>query len=239
MTRPRIALLNAADDEGDNRRNFRREVDADLVEFEVNERDLPATFAFDGCILTGSRASAYWDEAWIADLKRWVDAAVERDLPFLGVCFGHQLLADVLGGRVEAMDEYELGYRTVEHDGSSPLLAGVDEAFTVFTSHSDAVTELPPGAEQFAENDYGVHGYRRGDVFGVQFHPEYDIPTAELVARGKEGEVDDARLEQVLEDITEANYRAACEAKTLFDNYVDYVRSQAAGEADEAALADD
>ena len=228
MTRPRIALLNAAHDGDHTRRNFRRELDADLVEYRTTERDLPKDFAFDGCLVTGSRASVYWDEPWIADLKAWVGEAVDRGLPFLGVCYGHQLLADVLGGEVEAMGDYEIGYRTVEHDGEAALMAGVDPEFTVFTTHSDRVTEVPPGAEVFAENDYGVHGFRAGDVWAVQFHPEYDLETAESVTRGKD--LPDDRIQRVLDGIHDDNYAAACEAKQLFENFLRFVRERARGE---------
>jgi GMP synthase (glutamine-hydrolysing) len=237
MTRPRIALLNAAHGGDHTRRNFRREVDADLVEFDVTERELPDGFAFDGCIVTGSRASVYWDEPWIGELKEWVGDAVEAGLPFLGVCYGHQLLADVLGGRVEAMDDYEIGYRTVEHDDSR-LFDGVDGEFTVFTTHSDRVAELPPGAELIAENDYGIHGFRKGDVFTVQFHPEYDMATAETVTEGKDDQLAADRIQRVLDGITEENFAAACEAKTLFDNFIEYVRERRDLRT-EAAAADD
>src|SRR6056297_118970 len=233
----RIALLNAAHDGEDNRRNFRRELDADLVEYDVTERELPDSVAFDGCLVTGSRASVYWDEPWIADLEAWVDEAIGEGVPFLGVCFGHQLLAHALGGTVEAMDDYEIGYRTVEHDGSNPLLDGVDREFTVFTTHSDHVAELPPGATQFAQNDYGVHGFRHEDVFAVQFHPEYDPATAVYVASGKD--LPDERIERVLDGITDENYRAACEAKQLFDNFTDYVRGQRVAADPEQVASDD
>ncbi|ACV47247.1 MULTISPECIES: type 1 glutamine amidotransferase [Halomicrobium] len=236
----RIALLNAAHDGALNRRNFRRELDADLVEYDVTERELPDTFAFDGCLLTGSRASVYWEEPWIADLTSWVRDAVERDVAFLGVCFGHQLLAHALGGEVEPMDEYEIGYRTVEHDGTSELLDGVDERFTVFTTHSDRVVELPPGAEQFAANDYGIHGFQTEDVFSVQFHPEYDTETAREVTRGKDDQLSEERIQQVLDGITSENYDAACEAKRLFDNFTQYLRGRAGtGESGGVAAADD
>jgi GMP synthase (glutamine-hydrolysing) len=224
MTRLRIALLNAAHDGADTARNFRRELDADLVEFHCPSRDLPETFEFDACVVTGSRASVYWDEPWIGELKSYVGDAIETGMPILGVCYGHQLLADVLGGRVEDMGEYEIGYRTVEHDGENTLLAGVDDDFTVFTTHSDRVVEAPPGATVFAQNDYGLHGFRKGDVFSVQFHPEYDMATAESVTTGKD--LPDERIQQVLDGITDENYAAACEAKTLFQNFTDYVRQQ-------------
>jgi GMP synthase (glutamine-hydrolysing) len=238
MRRLRIALLNAAHSGDHTRRNFRREVDADLVEFDVTEGELPADFAFDAAIVTGSRASVYWDEPWIGELKEWVGDAVEAGLPFLGVCYGHQLLADVLGGRVEGMGEYEIGYRTVEHDGS-PLFAGIDPEFTVFTTHSDRVAELPPGADLIAQNDYGIHGFRKGDVFTVQFHPEYDMETAETVTRGKDDQLSAERIQQVLDGITDGNYAAACEAKTLFANFTDYVRERIEAREAADAAADD
>jgi GMP synthase (glutamine-hydrolysing) len=217
----RIALLNAAHDRQNTRRNFRRELDADLVEFHCPAGEVPETVQFDACVVTGSRASVYWDEPWIGKLKRYVGEAIGAGLPFLGVCYGHQLLADVLGGRVAGMDEYEIGYRTVKHDGGE-LFEGIDEEFTVFTTHSDRVVDLPPGAELLARNDYGIHGFRKGDIFGVQFHPEYDKATARSVTDGKD--LPEEKLNRVLEGIDEDNYAAACEVKTLFENFCTYVR---------------
>ena len=225
--RLRIALLNASHDPTDTRRNFRREVDADLVEFHAPGDEVPETFDFDGFIVTGSRASVYWDEPWIGDLKEWVGDAISRGMPALGVCFGHQLLADVLGGQVAGMGEYEIGYRTVELDTESVLFRGLAPEQTVFTTHSDHVSTLPPGATLLAQNDYGVHGFRKGNVFSVQFHPEYDTETARSVTLGKDDQLDDETISSVLDGITPENYTRACEAKTLFANFTEYVRTQA------------
>jgi GMP synthase (glutamine-hydrolysing) len=222
--------LNAAHDGGPTRRNFRRELAADLVEFDVVDGRLPADFAFDGVVVTGSRSSVYDDEPWIDDLLDWLAAAVERDLPVLGVCYGHQALAEALGGRVEYMGEFEIGYRRVSRDDDE-LFDGIDPEFTVFTTHQDRVVDLPPGAREIARNDYGVHGFRVGSAWGVQFHPEYDRETAEEVTRGKEASIGADGVEDVLAGITPEAYDAACEAKLLFDNFVDYVADRA-GEAD-------
>jgi GMP synthase (glutamine-hydrolysing) len=224
MHRPRLALLNASHEIHHTRRNFRRELPADLTEFTLTEGQYPEAFDFDGFVVTGSRSSVYWDDPWIAPTKEWAAGAIERGLPALGVCFGHQLLADVLGGTVEGMGEYELGYREVRRVGEAPVFDSLDESFSVFTSHSDAVSELPPGAELTAENDYGVHGFRKGHVFGVQSHPEYDVETATEIAKGKRGSVPDEELDAVLEGITEEAFAAACESKALFDGFVGYVR---------------
>jgi GMP synthase (glutamine-hydrolysing) len=223
VNEPRIALLNAAHEAQATSRNFRRELDADIVEFHCPGNDLPDGFRFDGFVVTGSRASVYWDRTWITRLKAWVRDAVSAGLPGLGVCYGHQLLADVLGGRVEPMDEYEIGYRTVRQDGTNRLLDGVPDDFTVFTTHSDRVVDAPPGATVFARNDYGLHGFRKDRVFAVQFHPEYDMETAASVTRGKDDQLTDARIQRVLDGITIENYEAACEAKRLFANFLDHV----------------
>ena len=200
---PRVALVNASYDDSNTVRNFRRELDADVTVHDARTGALPDAGAYDGLVVTGSRASVYWDEPWIDDVRAWAREAVETDTPALGVCWGHQLLADAVGGTVEPMGEYELGYRTVRHSGAA-LFEGVPESFTVFTTHSDAVTELPAGAERIAENDRGVQGFRYGDVYGVQFHPEYDRRTAEAVTRGKD--LPDKRIEAVCDGITEAAY---------------------------------
>ncbi|MFW6321029.1 MAG: type 1 glutamine amidotransferase [Halohasta sp.] len=223
MDRPRLALLNAAHKAVETRRNFQRELDAEIETFHAPSGQLPPDFGYDGFVVTGSAASVYWDEPWIGDLKTWVGEAVRAGLPALGVCFGHQLLADVLGGSVQGMGTYEIGYRTVYQDGDNRLLAGTPDDLTVFTTHSDHVTEKPPGATVFARNEYGIHGFRKNRVFAVQFHPEYDRSTATEIAASKDDELSADRLQDVLEGITDENYAAACEAKRLFDNFLDYV----------------
>ncbi|ADQ65676.1 GMP synthase [Halogeometricum borinquense DSM 11551] len=218
----RFALLDASHGDSNTRRNFRRELDADLAEFDATEGELPSHFDFDGVVVTGSRASVYWDEKWIPPLAEYVADAAEHDMPILGVCYGHQLLATALGGHVQDMGEYEIGYREVSQTAEDELFEGIDETFTVFTTHSDAVAELPEGAELIAENEYGVHAFRKGHAWGVQFHPEYDPDTAAEVTKGKD--LPDERIQSVLDGITAENYDAACEAKRLFDNFTAYAR---------------
>jgi GMP synthase (glutamine-hydrolysing) len=215
---PRIALLDASHGNPDTPRNFRRELDGDVRRFSVVDREFPDRDAVDvdAVVVTGSRASVYWEKPWIDETRQWVRAAIDDGLPVLGICWGHQLLADALGGTVEPMGEYELGYRTVRHTGAD-LFEGVPREFTVFTTHSDAVTELPDGAELIAENDYGIHGFRHGRVYGVQAHPEYDPETAESVVRQKD--LPDERIESVCAGITDEAYAEAKAATAIFGNF--------------------
>ena len=238
MTRLRFALLNAAHDGANTRRNFRREIDADLVEFDAVDGDLPDHTEFDGVVVTGSRSSVYWDEAWIPQLVDYVAEAADAGVPVLGVCYGHQVLAEALGGRVAGMDGFEIGYNEIRRVRDDPLFEGIDESFTAFTTHGDAVVELPPSATLLAENDRGVHAFRDGHCWGVQFHPEYDIETARDVTDGKRDQIGDARVDGVLESITPEAYDAACEAKALFENFTAYAERLAAERAERAAADD-
>ena len=238
MTRLRFALLNAAHDGANTRRNFRRELDADLVEFDAVAGDLPDHTEFDGVVVTGSRSSVYWDEDWIPPLVDYVAEAAEAGVPVLGVCYGHQVLAEALGGRVAGMDGFEIGYNGIRRVREDPLFDGIDESFTAFTTHGDAVVELPPSATLLAENDRGVHAFRDGRCWGVQFHPEYDVETAREVTDGKRDRIGDARVDAVLDSITPEAYDAACEAKALFENFTAYAERLAAGRSERAAADD-
>ncbi len=222
MTTLRLALLNAAYDGEQTRRNFRRELDASLAEFHLPEGEIPETFEYDGVVVTGSRASVYWDEPWIGPTKAWVAEAIDRGIPHLGVCWGHQLLADVLGGTVDDMGDYEVGYSEIEQLEDTWLFDGIDERFTAYTSHSDAVVELPPGARALAANQYSNHGYACGRVFGVQFHPEFDQRTMTKLLNNKD--LEPAYREHLLEQVTAENHAKARPASLVFENFTDYVR---------------
>ena len=220
MERPRVALLNASYDAENTRRNFGRELHASVEEFDVTDGHVPTAYDHDAVVVTGSRASVYWDETWIDATRASVRRALDGDLPVLGVCWGHQLLADALGGTVEAMADREMGYREIHlarAGREDPLFAGIDSPFLSFTTHGDSVVEIPEGATRLAENDYGLQAFRHGSAVGVQFHPEYDRQTAREVPRGKD--LPEERIETILAGITERSYEQASEAKTLFANF--------------------
>ncbi len=219
MDRPRIALINASYDAVDTRRNFVRELDASIVEYVVSEGDIPDTPDVDGAVITGSRASVYWEEPWIEQTREWTRQAVKDGTPILGVCWGHQLVADALGGEVSPMGEYEIGYRQVRHDGSSLLFDGIEPEFTAFQTHSDEVTRVPADAEVVAETDISIQAFAGDSYWGVQFHPEYDMTTARKVTEAKD-DLDADRMAEALASITEETYRAAGQSKLVFENFL-------------------
>ncbi|MFB6124943.1 MAG: type 1 glutamine amidotransferase [Halanaeroarchaeum sp.] len=221
-----FALLDASFSDDDAPRNFSREFDADVVAYDVREGDLPPTpgdgWPHDGVVVSGSAASVYWNREWIDDLRGWLERAVRTDLPTLGVCFGHQLLAEVLGGRVRSMGEYELGYHMIRRTGASDLLAGLDDWFVAFTAHSDEVVAFPRDATVIARNPYSAHGFRRGTVYGVQFHPEMDLASATSIMahRGVDGET----VEHMIATANDGAHNEAADARTIFQHFESIAR---------------
>ncbi len=224
----RIAVLDASLGDTPAERNLTREVDATTTVFKVSEGELPPPaeedWPFDGLVISGSQSSVYEDRPWIAQLTAWFRGAQAALVPALGVCWGHQFIAQALGGRVVAMDAYELGYTSIDRYGSDPIMRQLPESFVAFETHSDRVAELPPGAVPLAGNNTGVQAFRVGPAVGVQFHPEYDRQTAEMVTRRKES-VADERIEAVLADITDRRVAEAEAAKRVFDGFVEYADS--------------
>lgn len=151
-----------------------------VVDVQAGERPgAPSDYA--GLVITGSPSSMTVDEPWYADGLAFLRRAVEIDLPTLAVCFGHQMLAVALGGRVEPNPGgREIGTVQVElTDAGSkdPLFAGLPGVVTVQATHEDAVTELPAGAVLLAGNELcPVQAFAIGrSVRAVQWHPEFSL----------------------------------------------------------------
>jgi GMP synthase (glutamine-hydrolysing) len=144
---------------------------AEEVDFVRGER-VPLDEA-DGVILTGSTAGVYEadDRPWITEQEAFVRELVEREIPTLGVCFGHQVANSALGGTVEAVGTTTALVETELAD--DPLFDGVEPV--VVSLHGDAVTELGEGLAVIASADHApVFGtrHRTAPLWTVQFHPE-------------------------------------------------------------------
>ena len=123
-----------------------------------------------GIILSGGPSSVYDADAPLA--PAWVfDAGV----PVLGICYGMQLMAHQLGGRVAASRKREYGFAVIHQEGpESPLFAGLDGEVPVWMSHGDRIDVLPPGFRPLASSENSPISAMANDTgfFGIQFHPE-------------------------------------------------------------------
>jgi GMP synthase (glutamine-hydrolysing) len=147
-----------------------------VVVLDPRAGELPEPRASDVIITTGASGSTYAREPWSERAGAWLLDAIEADLPILGICYGHQLLAQVLGGRV-ARDPGgpELGTYPVRLLVDDPLFDGMRGPLPVHQAHFDAVVAPPPGAVILAGNERTpIQAMALGDrVRTVQWHPEF------------------------------------------------------------------
>jgi GMP synthase (glutamine-hydrolysing) len=133
----------------------------------VTGGEVPDPADVDVVVVLGAAESAYDDRVpWLAAELDLVAAAVRATTPVLGICFGAQVLARVLGGDVGRAPRSERGFVTLGSDDPELLEAGTWMEF-----HDDAFT-LPPGALPLAVNGTGLQAFTLGPHLGVQFHPE-------------------------------------------------------------------
>jgi GMP synthase (glutamine-hydrolysing) len=146
----------------------------------VQGERLPEPGGVGAVVVTGSHSMVTDRETWSERLAVWIEKVVENQVPFLGICYGHQLLAHATGGRVGyLLRGREIGTVTVRLTPAGredPLLGGLPAEFPAHSSHKQTVLGLPRGATLLAEGEEEPHhSFRIGaTAWGVQFHPEFD-----------------------------------------------------------------
>jgi GMP synthase (glutamine-hydrolysing) len=141
---------------------------------------LPATNGHAGVVITGSHAMVTERKDWSERTAEWLREAVARDVPVLGICYGHQLLAYAHGGVVgNNPSGREFGTVEIslnENAEADELLGGLPRRMRAHVGHTQSVLHLPPDAVVLASSPWDAHqAFRiRRRAWGVQFHPEFD-----------------------------------------------------------------
>ncbi len=145
-----------------------------------------------------------------------IERAVQADVPVLGLCYGGQVLAAVLGGKLERAPEPELGWHRIESDDPGLIPEG-----PWLQWHYDRVT-LPPGAHELARSPRALQAFTLGPHLGVQFHPESTIEIVQGWARTDRARLSELGIEAG-EALPETGRRFAAAAReaafTLFDAF--------------------
>lgn len=219
--KPRLAILRtgSAPDtvraaHGDYTDMFRARCADPRIEVDVYDAvagDLPARC--DLALITGSPASVTEVEPWVDRLAEWSSAAIDRGVPQLGVCYGHQLIAYARGGAVEVNTRgYEIGSVRValtDAGRADPLLGPLGEDLWFQAVHGDVVSKMPNDAVLLATNEIGVQAYALGDrTWCVQFHPEFSAACVSMYVDAREATIR-RRAEMIGRDPDEAVRGAA------------------------------
>ncbi len=156
--------------------------------FDVPAGDYPADPAdFDAYIVTGAAAGVYDGDPWIAALLEFLRQARGK-AKLVGVCFGHQAMAQAFGGNViQSPKGWGIGLHTYAVAEREPFMDG-GGAFSLSASHQDQVVEVPPDASVIAGSDFCPNGMLAyGDAISIQLHPEFQPDYSIALIEGRRG----------------------------------------------------
>lgn len=161
----------------------------ELVRYDLDAGQFPDDVGeCDGWLCSPSRMSTYDDVAWLRDAEELLRRIISAEVPYVGICFGHQLLAQALGGRVER-SPYGWGVGVREYDvvAHRPWMNPSTKRFSLIGSHQDQVMSLPTEAELLFRSDYcPFGGFAIGErAWTLQVHPEFVPPLADHLLAGR------------------------------------------------------
>ena len=184
----------------------------DYRTFDVAAGELPdRPQACDAYVITGSPASAYEDAAWIAGLKAFLRAA-RGQAALVGVCFGHQVMGEAFGGKVEKSPKgWGIGLHSYQVQETRPWMDGVAQ-IRAPASHQDQVVELPEGAAVIGGSDfcpYGMLAWRDQPAISIQLHPEFEPAYAKaLIESRRSRRIGEAQAVEAIASLDGADDRA-------------------------------
>jgi GMP synthase-like glutamine amidotransferase len=172
-------------------------VDLDVISVMEGEQ-LPDPATLQAILLTGSPAGVYDDLDWIAPLEDFVRQAYAAKTPMAGICFGHQLMAQALGGVVRKSDKgWGIGRHVYDIAPGNGVIDG--ERIAIAASHQDQVIVPPSGARTILSSAFAEYAgllYENGAALSVQPHPEFDTGFAHFCCDIRKGHAPDELITQ-------------------------------------------
>ena len=137
---------------------------------------LPDVASFEGLIVSGSEFGVYDPLDWMAPLRQLLLEAKAAEKPIYGICFGHQLIAKALGGRVEKSPKgWGIGLAFSDVVTTQSWMTMAKDKINLIVSHQDQISELPPNAEVLMSNSFCPYSMIKvgNNFLGLQGHPEF------------------------------------------------------------------
>jgi GMP synthase-like glutamine amidotransferase len=178
--------------------------------FDVQAGDLPDPAAFDGAIITGSAAGVYEAHSWIPPLLDWIRTA-RGQTRLVGICFGHQAMAQALGGRVEKSHRgWGVGLHRYRVVGAESWMTPALTDIALSASHQDQVVVKPADAHVVLESDFTPHaGLAWGDdAISMQPHPEFSRAFTRSLVEGRRGRIEETLVNRAVESLGAEDDRA-------------------------------
>jgi len=176
----------------------------------------------DGYILNGSRFSVYDDEEWVKQLKVYVSELHAVQKKFIGICFGHQMIAEALGGKVtKSPNGWGVGAHTFDVRVQESWMKPPMQQYTILMSCQDQVQTLPPDSTVLAGNDFCPVGmFRVGQHFlGMQGHPEFNIAFSKTLMDSRQDRIPADTIERGMQSLD-----SSISTQELTDWMVNFIR---------------
>lgn len=138
----------------------------------------------DAYVITGSPQGVYDEDPWIDPLLAFIREGYAKEKKFVGICFGHQALAEALGGKVIKSEKgWGMGLDQIDLTESAEWMDGDASSLSLYFAHQDQVIDLPPQARWLGGNNFCPYGMYEidGRVFSVQGHPEFNTRIMESI----------------------------------------------------------
>jgi len=168
---------------------------------------LPDPARLDAVLITGSSAGVYDNHlSWMEPLRQFIRGAYANRTPMLGICFGHQIVADALGGDVRKSEKgWGLGRHVYDVKSRPAPIGGSLPEFAIACSHQDQVIVPPAEAETFLSSEFTPHAglvYRNGRTMSLQPHPEFEDDYTIALAEMRRGKAPDALIDSAIKSVS-------------------------------------